>query len=230
MVATPTRDGHAHRRWSRPPGLWLLSATSWSQPPGSGGSPLHLSCPVQGRPPRGLVCREELRWGHSQGYGHTQGGPQLQRHTVPHIPTQRLVVMDTRSHGGIQPIWRDSVTATATTQPFVSDIHRFQEQLGGGLGPGGGHYTSRHAHTHTSTRSCYRPACRPPRGPVRVPTSLGPLHSATPAHCTGCPRKQGSAGSSPQEVGEVFLVTINLPSNFSPPPWHIQLVSLERIK
>lgn len=36
--------------------------------------------------------------------------------------------MDTRSHGGIQPIPRDSVTATATTQPFVSDIHPFQEQ------------------------------------------------------------------------------------------------------
>ena len=127
-TATPTHDSHAHTRWSRPRGLWLLRATSWSQPPGSGDSPRRLSCPVQGRPPRGVVCREELRWGHSQGYGHRQGGPQLQRHIVPHNPTQRLVVMDTRSHGGIRPILRDGVTATATTQPFVGDIHPFQEE------------------------------------------------------------------------------------------------------
>ena len=60
---------------------------------------------------------------------HARWSPVTKTHRAPQS-TQRLVVMDTRSHGGIQPISRDSVTATAITQPFVNDIHPFQERTG----------------------------------------------------------------------------------------------------
>ena len=161
---------------------------------------------------------------------HARWSPVTKTHRAPQS-TQRLVVMDTRSHGGIQPISRDSVTATAITQPFVNDIHPFQEQARRRTQSWWqSHYTSSRAHTHTHTHThthhhptYYHPACRPRCRPVRVPTSLGPPTQQHPPTAQPAP-ESSSAGSSPQAVGEVFLVTINLPSNFSSSSWHIQLV------
>ena len=156
---------------------------------------------------------------------HARWSPVTKTHRAPQS-TQRLVVMDTRSHGGIQPISRDGVTATAITQPFINDIHPFQEQARRRTQSWWQplHQQPRtHTHTHTTTRTYYHPACRPRRRPVRVPTSLGRPTQQHPPTAQPAP-ESSSAGSSPQAVGEVFLVTINLPSNFSSPPWHIQLV------
>ena len=71
--------------------------------------------------------------------------------------------MDTRSHGGIQPIPRDGVTATATTQPFVGDTHPFQQQA------------------RRRPQSWQRPLPQQPRTPThRHPVRLPPGVQATP--------------------------------------------------
>lgn len=68
--------------------------------------------------------------------------------------------------------------------------------------------------THTSTLRLPGPAHPAHTGHPQTPQG-SPL---PPGHCTGGHSTQGPpAGSSPQEVGEVFLVTVNLPPNFPPP-------------